>query len=282
MELQGQAVAFAFSPFDLVEIERESGCRLQKDYFTSCLRIRGEGVAKATELVEEKVSVHDAGQCTVNIRFAPRADSLQTLSQMKAWSKSHFAMDIPGWALSLILGRKGETVNAIRDESGVEIDVDSEANTVTLTGETENIAKAKAAIEKIIDENKVFMEEIELPEDSKGSFIGKGGVNIKVMQEGLEGVAFELDSSGSSVRVKGSEEGVKEGKERVEKWIEDYEETVRRGATSERGSAAASNAFALSAKILGRTSPHLLSAASSAPWSDPKARPSAASRRTTT
>ena len=197
VELPVQAVAFAFSPFDLVEMERESGCRLQKDYFTSCLRIRGEDVAKAEELVEEK---------------------------MKVWTKSHFAMPVPAWATSLVLGRKGETINAIRDETGVEIDLDSEANTITLHGETDSIAKAKAAIEKIIEENKVFVEEIELLEDSKGSFIGKGGANIKVMQDGLEGVAFELGSSGSSVRVKGSEEGVKEGKERVEKWIEEYEE----------------------------------------------------------
>jgi len=197
VELPVQAVAFAFSPFDLVEMERESGCRLQKDYFTSCLRIRGEDVAKAEELVEEK---------------------------MKVWTKSHFAMPVPPWATSLVLGRKGETINAIRDETGVEIDLDSEANTITLHGETESIAKAKAAIETIIEENKVFVEEIELPEDSKGSFIGKGGANIKVMQDGLEGVAFELGSSGSSVRVKGLEEGVKEGKERVEKWIEEYEE----------------------------------------------------------
>ena len=156
-----QAVAFAFTPYDIMEVGRESGCRLQKDYFNSCIRIRGTGVAKARSLVDEK---------------------------MMEWSKSHFTMPVPGWALSVIVGRKGETINGIREEAGVEIDVDQDANIVTLTGEVGNIAKARAAVEKLIEENKVWVEEVQLPDDSKGSFIGKGGANIKVMQDGLEGV----------------------------------------------------------------------------------------------
>ncbi|GMH84495.1 hypothetical protein TL16_g09943 [Triparma laevis f. inornata] len=218
VEVGGGALGRCFSPGDLVLMGTESGVKIVKDYTTSQLLLfcnssdpeKGSNetrLAAARKLIDSKISY---------------------------WSKMNYVMKVERWVLPVLVGKKGATINGIRDEAGVEIDVDQSTSTVTIKvsseaeGEAgsgqERINKAKLIIEKLIEENKIYSETLELPDSSKGTFIGKGGANIKSIQEGLKDVTFDLTDNGTKVVIKGSEESVILGRSRVEEWIETFEE----------------------------------------------------------
>ncbi|GMH93161.1 hypothetical protein TrST_g13740 [Triparma strigata] len=217
-ELDASTLARCFTPGDLVIIGDASGVKISKDYTTSQLLLfatsesseKGsceERLAKAKDLVSEKIG---------------------------EWSKMNFVMNVERWCLSVLVGKKGATINGIRDEAGVEIDVDQSSSTVTIKASSsaaqegemsgeERINKAKSIIDKLIEDNRVYSEILDLPEDSQGTFIGKGGANIKAIQEGLKDVSFDLIEGGTKVEIKGAEESVVAGRERVEAWREEFE-----------------------------------------------------------
>lgn len=96
--------------------------------------------------------------------------------------------------VGVILGKGGATIKKVQEASNARVDVEGHGETgvtVSLAGSTEQIAIAKAAILAAVEaaangpplaEGEV-KRDVELPEACVGSVIGRGGANVKKIQE---------------------------------------------------------------------------------------------------
>eukprot|EP00750_Incisomonas_marina_P024094 INCI5084.2.p1 GENE.INCI5084.2~~INCI5084.2.p1 ORF type:complete len:1256 (-),score=304.35 INCI5084.2:687-4454(-) len=87
-----------------------------------------------------------------------------------------------------IIGSKGATIRRIVEEAGgasvVQIDINREQSTVTIAGKTkEATAAAKAGIKAVIDEERARNMVFDIPPNSAGDIIGRGGATIRQIQE---------------------------------------------------------------------------------------------------
>lgn len=106
---------------------------------------------------------------------------------------------VPDRMVGLVIGKGGENLSGIQADSGVKIQFAPDSGGLperncTLTGSQEGICKAKELISRIIDKGQglpdamsmgdsAVMEEVMIPGNKVGLVIGKGGENIKHLQE---------------------------------------------------------------------------------------------------
>ena len=194
----------AFTPGDLLLIGFDTATTLTRDFVTECIFVR---TTKGKEEVDKALAGID--------------------KKLKSWSSLHAYIKVEDWAIPLIIGSKGAMINKIMDETKCEINI--EGTTVEVSGNDEDvIARGRDAIEKLLEENKIWSVKVDLPKDSRGNFIGKGGANIKVLKAETGGM-YEVVDGGDGVMVKGSEEEVAKAKEAIENWVEVWKEKVSEG-----------------------------------------------------
>ncbi|RYG40723.1 hypothetical protein EON68_03890, partial [archaeon] len=116
-------------------------------------------------------------------------------------------------AASEVVGKGGVNIKALESELGVQMDVDKSTLTVRMVGSKPALLAAtermKALLEKYAKEHAtLFIDRAQLP-----SLIGKGGANIKALQEEL-GVSINAEANGE-IRLAGSEEAVEAAKARI-------------------------------------------------------------------
>ncbi|KAL1004899.1 hypothetical protein UPYG_G00051960 [Umbra pygmaea] len=122
---------------------------------------------------------------------------------------------VPDGMVGLIIGRGGEQINKIQQDSGCKVQIAPDSGgqperSVSLTGNPEAIAKAKMYLDEIVSRGRGTppsfhettngqsgsMQEMMIPAGKAGLIIGKGGETIKQLQE-RAGVKMILIQDGS-------------------------------------------------------------------------------------
>ena len=168
---------------EIRKLEKESGASrvdLDKDACMICIRGDDEQTGKAKDIL----------------------NALEELNQADT-----IAIDPDD--TSLIVGVKGATINRIQADFGVKLNVsksDGEATLVKLRGTAENVAKAKAELDGIInggtDGKTKILDGIE--DEGLGALIGPKGSTIKKFQSEHE-VKVDLLRERHAVRVRGED-----------------------------------------------------------------------------
>ncbi|XP_071359904.1 far upstream element-binding protein 2 isoform X2 [Trachinotus anak] len=140
---------------------------------------------------------------------------------------------VPDGMVGLIIGRGGEQINKIQQDSGCKVQIAHDSaglpeRSVSLTGSPDAIERAKALIDDIVSRGHESsngqsgsMQEMIIPAGKAGLIIGKGGETIKQLQE-RAGVKMILIQDGSQppnidkpLRIIGDPYKVQQAKEMV-------------------------------------------------------------------
>uniref|UniRef100_A0A8C4F2U0 K Homology domain-containing protein n=1 Tax=Dicentrarchus labrax TaxID=13489 RepID=A0A8C4F2U0_DICLA len=146
---------------------------------------------------------------------------------------------VPDGMVGLIIGRGGEQINKIQQDSGCKVQIAHDSaglseRSVSLTGSPDAVQRAKALIDDIVSRGHEStngqsgsMQEMIIPAGKAGLIIGKGGETIKQLQE-RAGVKMILIQDGSQppnidkpLRIIGDPFKVQQAKEMVNEILRD-------------------------------------------------------------
>ncbi|TMS23654.1 Far upstream element-binding protein 2 [Larimichthys crocea] len=146
---------------------------------------------------------------------------------------------VPDGMVGLIIGRGGEQINKIQQDSGCKVQIAHDSaglseRSVSLTGSPDAVQRAKALIDDIVSRGHEStngqagsMQEMIIPAGKAGLIIGKGGETIKQLQE-RAGVKMILIQDGSQppnidkpLRIIGDPYKVQQAKEMVNEILRD-------------------------------------------------------------
>ncbi|KAF7657057.1 hypothetical protein LDENG_00032450 [Lucifuga dentata] len=225
---------------DAVQRARQIAAKIGGDALPS---VRNNEGTENYPFTSQKRSLDDADQPNSK-KLASQSDRDPTLSieaQLAALSQQSVRPSavteeyrVPDSMVGLIIGRGGEQINKIQQDSGCKVQIAhdnaglSERN-VSLTGTADAIQKAKSLIDEIVSRGHEgstngqagSMQEIIIPAGKAGLIIGKGGETIKQLQE-RAGVKMILIQDGSQppnidkpLRIIGDPYKVQQAKEMV-------------------------------------------------------------------
>ena len=194
-----RALFEALTPGQLATISGECGVNLQLDYVTSRVCVRSKTGAKEDALGEAKKQIDAA---------------------LSKWNATRTSIKVEEWALSILIGRGGEVINKIRDETKSNIQVDAKLNVISISGA--GMEAAKTAIEELLAKAKKEQCFITLPEGANPMFVGKKGANLKKLEK-ESGAKFDMSTDG--VLIKGEEEDLEKAKLLVYAWVEEYQKS---------------------------------------------------------
>ncbi|XP_029014740.1 far upstream element-binding protein 2-like isoform X2 [Betta splendens] len=170
---------------------------------------------------DEPESKKLAAQCDLDSAKALSIGAqLVALSQQRSASLSE-EYSVPDSMVGLIIGRGGEQINKIQQESGCKVQIAPDSGglperSVSLTGAQESIQKAKRLLDEIVSRGKGTppsshqestngqdgsVHEMMIPAGKAGLVIGKGGETIKQLQEraGVKMILIQDASQGPNV-----------------------------------------------------------------------------------
>ncbi|CAL8366140.1 unnamed protein product [Boreogadus saida] len=164
---------------------------------------------------------------------------------------------VPGGMVGFIIGRGGEQISRIKQESGCKIQIAPDSGgmpdrSVTLTGSPDAIQGAKRLLTEIVEKGRptpafhhnegpgMSVQEIMVPASKAGLVIGKGGETIKSLQE-RAGVKMVMIQEGPQntgadkpLRISGEAFKVQQAKELVMELIRDQGFREQRGEYGSR------------------------------------------------
>jgi predicted RNA-binding protein YlqC (UPF0109 family)/uncharacterized HAD superfamily protein len=124
-----------------------------------------------------------------------------------------------------VIGKSGENIRAIHDESGAKIDIieKDEAKLVRIIGYEESVQAAKESIQEIIERNTKVSFDMKVESQDVGRLIGKAGENIRAMCE-KSGAKITIITEGENnlIRIMGSKESVKAAKKIIQEILDDW------------------------------------------------------------
>ncbi|NXQ58100.1 TDRKH protein, partial [Anthoscopus minutus] len=92
---------------------------------------------------------------------------------------------VPRWALKSLIGRRGTTINRLRQETGAQIDVEEEEeeeggqSLVQISGSPSQVCRARAAVLRIVADSAPVAEQLHVPQRAVGRIIGRGGETVR-------------------------------------------------------------------------------------------------------
>ncbi|NWV02663.1 TDRKH protein, partial [Ptilonorhynchus violaceus] len=92
---------------------------------------------------------------------------------------------VPRTALKSLIGRRGATINQLRQETGAQIDVEEEEegeggqSLVQISGSPGQVCRAKAAVLRIVADSAPVAEQLRVPHRAVGRIIGRGGETVR-------------------------------------------------------------------------------------------------------
>ncbi|NXN06503.1 TDRKH protein, partial [Indicator maculatus] len=90
---------------------------------------------------------------------------------------------VPQAVTKSIIGRRGVTIKKLRRETGARIEVESqeegEDTVLLLSGSPEQVTRAKASIQQIVEDSKPVTEQLCVPQRAVGRIIGRGGETVR-------------------------------------------------------------------------------------------------------
>jgi len=135
-------------------------------------------------------------------------------------------------AIGAIIGKRGENVRRIQNETNTRITFEEDKTTdsgdkfAVISGDTESIKSAEDVIRRMIAEQPILFEEnFEIPFYSVGAVIGRHGEVIKALQKET-GCRIDVhrivpnNSKGNPVTLKGSEQQIKAARIKINEIIE--------------------------------------------------------------
>ena len=133
--------------------------------------------------------------------------------------KENQTLKFPPALTSLIVGKKGATVTKIQTENEVNIDVKRNEGEIRVKGKEENVVKAIAALQAILDS----YESVTLTgtSDELGSIIGKSGANVKKLTED-SGAQIKVNREAGTIDISGESSKVEKAKADVNALLEKY------------------------------------------------------------
>ena len=185
----------------LADVAAETGAHLWLDRDLSCVHIRSVDamkVAAAIKLLCEKKD--ESSKHIIVIQLEPHE----------------------AWLVPKILGKGGSSINNIRKASGSKIDLSKEDLTITISGDEEERMKAKEMLDEVIENARKECAFLVIPADAMKSFIGKGGTNIRKIQE-ENNVVIDCERERPALRINGGEDAVAKGVKAVTLWIAEWE-----------------------------------------------------------
>ncbi|XP_048149285.1 LOW QUALITY PROTEIN: tudor and KH domain-containing protein [Corvus hawaiiensis] len=95
---------------------------------------------------------------------------------------------VPRTALKSLIGRRGATINQLRQETGAQIDVEEEEeeeeggqSLVQISGSPGQVCRAKAAVLRIVADSAPVAEQLRVPQRAVGRIIGRGGETVRAI-----------------------------------------------------------------------------------------------------
>ena len=133
--------------------------------------------------------------------------------------KENQILKFPPALTSLIVGKKGATVTKIQTENEVNIDVKRKEGEIRVKGNEENVIKAIAALQAILDS----YESVTLTgtSDELGSIIGKSGANVKQLAED-SGAQIKVNREAGTIDISGESSNVEKAKADITALLEKY------------------------------------------------------------
>ncbi|XP_047228800.1 far upstream element-binding protein 3 isoform X2 [Girardinichthys multiradiatus] len=170
---------------------------------------------------------------------------LGALVHQRAFTTDDF--NVPDKMVGFIIGKGGEQISRIQQESGCKIQIASDSGGMldrpcTLTGSPENIEQAKRLLSEIVEQCRYgpgfhndmdgnsSIQQILIPANKVGLVIGKGGETIKQLQErtGVQMIMIQDDpmptGADKPLRISGDPHKVQQARELVVKLIRDKDQ----------------------------------------------------------
>ncbi|NWR25607.1 TDRKH protein, partial [Emberiza fucata] len=96
---------------------------------------------------------------------------------------------VPRTALKSLIGRRGATINQLRQETGARIEVEQEEeeeeeggqSLVQISGSPGQVCRARAAVLRIVADSAPVAEQLRVPQRAVGRIIGRGGETIRAI-----------------------------------------------------------------------------------------------------
>jgi predicted RNA-binding protein YlqC (UPF0109 family) len=106
--------------------------------------------------------------------------------------------------VSLLIGRKGATIEQLQAESGCSIDVRRKEKVIVVVGDEAAVADLAAQIEELFTTQRRVEETLRFDVEQKGTLLGKGGATIQRIQSESGGAMLEIGKGAeSTVRITG-------------------------------------------------------------------------------
>jgi transcription antitermination factor NusA-like protein len=130
--------------------------------------------------------------------------------QLQELAKEHAVVSIPVDAIARLVGRQGSNIKALQTETSARFDIDSRTGVVHITGKEHAVL---AATEKLQAFATAWQHDhtaltISVPEKLMPTVIGRGGADIRALQEKCRGVQIDIDKTESTVQLYGNADGV--------------------------------------------------------------------------
>jgi polyribonucleotide nucleotidyltransferase len=157
----------------------------------------------------------------------------------EAYSKENTTLPVPSDAIATLIGRKGATIQRIRQDSGVAaIDVDRDASCLRFRGSQQAVAAAAKAVQEVVERFQKENVPVAVDPDSVAWIIGKGGATIQAVQDET-GAKVRIDKDSSIVVITGTEPAIAAAREHILALALEYAEQrrvidERRAAEAER------------------------------------------------
>jgi rRNA processing protein Krr1/Pno1 len=168
-------------------------------------------------------------------------------------SRQSLTFTVPTKSVAQIVGKSGATINAIKDDTGAQIDIDKSSTddgktTVTVRGDKKAIAAAKAAVlavaEQVGDE---ITLSITIEPKYHRTLIGQGGQKLRDLivacggpaegfkQAGMVTFPRQGDETSDQVKLRGDSKVVNKIKAELEKQVATLKETIILGVVVPAG-----------------------------------------------
>ncbi|XP_050840775.1 tudor and KH domain-containing protein [Serinus canaria] len=94
---------------------------------------------------------------------------------------------VPRTALKSLIGRRGATINQLRQETGAQIELEEEEeeegghSLVQISGSPGQVCRARAAVLRIVADSAPVAEQLRVPQRAVGRIIGRGGETVRAI-----------------------------------------------------------------------------------------------------
>eukprot|EP00239_Pterosperma_sp_CCMP1384_P002830 CAMPEP_0197846536 /NCGR_PEP_ID=MMETSP1438-20131217/3390_1 /TAXON_ID=1461541 /ORGANISM="Pterosperma sp., Strain CCMP1384" /LENGTH=654 /DNA_ID=CAMNT_0043458221 /DNA_START=348 /DNA_END=2312 /DNA_ORIENTATION=- len=182
----------------------------------------GCNIRKITTESGAKVDVScEAGTVTVS-GSEEQCAAAQELVKVAIHGEAQEAIDLGQRGVYIIMGPKGATIRQLQEESGARFDIDSPNKKLHISGTKEAVVKAAALARSTLLKHSCELD-VSVQDTDIGAVVGKGGVNIKQIQE-KSGANVEIQRGTipgmpSIIKLIGTQEQVAMGKTLVDKFV---------------------------------------------------------------